>query len=65
MQSLYDPQDILKILRLPEQAKPTSVFMLLKSLVLPPLDDKIKHLRQGIKRWFFIKTVHPLKISGQ
>jgi len=36
MQTLYDPQDILKILRSPEQAKSASVFMLLKSLVLHP-----------------------------
>ncbi len=65
MQTVYDPQNILKILRLPEDAKPTSVFLLLKSLALPLVDYFRKYFSQWMKRWFFIETVHPSKIGGQ
>ena len=61
MEPFYDPQAILRILRSPERTEPASVVMLLKSLILPPLHDLIKPLRQGIKRWFFVEAVHPIK----
>lgn len=60
MQPLYDPQDILKILRLPEQAKPVSVFRLLSSLLLPPL-----HYLRQVESWFCIKTINPVKTGGE
>ncbi len=56
MQPLYDPQDILNILRSPEQTKSPSVFIRLKSLAL----QSSHHLKQA-ESWVCMKTICPLK----
>jgi hypothetical protein len=65
MQSLYDPQDILKILQSPEQARPASIFRLFKNLVLEPLDEFRKHLMQGMKGWLFAEIFYPSKTGWE
>ncbi len=56
MKTLYDPQDVLKILRLPEKTESNSVFILLKTLVLP----SFYYLKQ-LESCFSMKTMNPLK----
>ena len=60
MQALYDPQDILKILRSPEKTESASVFVRLKNLVLAPF-----HYLKQLESWFYMKTTDFLKTTDK